>query len=167
MARENSYVPNDPWCICDLSGVKVRMSQTKKTWDGLRVWEQYWYPKHPQLSVRGIPDHMEVKDARPRPTDVFTYPEYGTGTWTIASLNGTIWYVTVSNVGALVSTPTSWQPTPPPFYLDGYEISVSNAGVLSAAASTYTGPNTWVLFSPNGTRYNVTVSSGTITVTAA
>jgi hypothetical protein len=166
MARENSYIPGDPWAICDVSGAKVRMSQTKKTWDGLRVWDKYWYPKHPQLSVRGIPDNMEVLDARPRPTDVFTYPEYGTGTWVLSSLNETIWYVTVSNAGVLVPASAPWQPTPPPFYLDGYEILVSNVGVLSAAVSTYTGPGIWVLFSPNGTRYNVTVPDGTITVTA-
>jgi hypothetical protein len=64
-------IPGNPWVICDLTGVKVRMSQTRKTWDGYRVWSHVWYPKQPLLSVRGIPDNTAVADARPRPVDVF------------------------------------------------------------------------------------------------
>jgi hypothetical protein len=63
--------PGDPWAICDLTGFKVRMSQTRKTWDGLRVWSHVWYPKQPLLSVHGIPDKQQVEDARPEPADVF------------------------------------------------------------------------------------------------
>jgi hypothetical protein len=163
---ENSYIPNDPWCICDLSGIKVRMSQTKKTWDGYRVWEKYWYPKHPQLSVRGVPDHMDVKDARPRQTDVFSYPDYGTGPWTLSSPDETIWTITVSNAGGLVAAVAPWQPTPPSLYLGGYEITIDNTGSLSTSGSTDSGPSTWVMTSPNGTQYNVTTPSGVITVVA-
>jgi hypothetical protein len=47
------------------------MSETKKTWDGLRVHAPLWYPKHPQLSIKGIKDNQIVADARPRPDDVF------------------------------------------------------------------------------------------------
>lgn len=163
---ENSYIPGDPWAICDLSGMKVRMSQTKKTWDGLRVYNPYWYPKHPQLFVKGIPDHMEVRDARPRQTDTFIYPAFGVGPWTLGSPDGTIWSVNINDAGGLVPAVTTWQPTPPSLYLDSYEITVSNGGVLSTAAVADAGPGTWVMTSPNGTRYNITVVGGVITVVA-
>jgi hypothetical protein len=164
---ENSYIPNDPWCICDLSGIKVRMSQTRKTWDGYRVWDKYWYPKHPQLSVRGIPDHMDVKDARPRQTDSFIYPDYGNGTWTLGSPDETIWIVGVSNAGGLVPVIGPWQPTPPSLYLGGYEILISDGGVLSTITGTDAGPDTWIMFSLNGTKYNITTPAGVITVVVA
>jgi hypothetical protein len=47
------------------------MSQTLKTWDGLRVCSPDWYPKHPQLMVRGRVDRQAVIDGRPEPTDIF------------------------------------------------------------------------------------------------
>lgn len=161
-----AYKPGDVWVICDLSGIKVRMSETRKTWDGLRVWSRYWYPKHSQLFVKGIPDHMEVIDGRGRQPDVFTYPTYGNGPWTLSSIDSTIWNVTVSDAGSLVSRVGLWQPEPPPLYLAGYEITISNLGVLTASASAYSGPTIWVMYSPNGTKYNITTPGGVITVTA-
>jgi hypothetical protein len=66
------YIPGDPWAICDICGFKVRMSTTKKTWDGLRVCAKTcWSPRHPQDFVRAIPDRQMVVDARPEPEDYF------------------------------------------------------------------------------------------------
>ncbi len=65
------FIGGDPWVICDLSGMKVRMSQTRKTWDGLRVYSPFWYPRHPQLDLRTIPDNPAVQDARSDPTPIF------------------------------------------------------------------------------------------------
>lgn len=70
------FIPGDPWVICDLTGLKVRMSQTKKTWDGLRVASSVWYPKHPQLEIRAFPDNPAVQDARSEPTEVFVLGPY-------------------------------------------------------------------------------------------
>lgn len=64
-----TYIPGDPWVICDRTGFKVRRSQTKVTWDGLRVWKKYWWPRHPQDFVRALPERQTVRDARPEPTD--------------------------------------------------------------------------------------------------
>lgn len=66
-----TYIPGDPWCICDICGFKIRMSQTLKTWDGLRVCRKDYDPKHPQLSVRGKVDLQRVNDPRPRQPDYF------------------------------------------------------------------------------------------------
>jgi hypothetical protein len=161
------YVPGDNWVICDLTGRKVLMSHTRKTWDGLRVWSKVWYPKHPQLSIRGIPDRMVVIDGRSRPVDLHQYPAYGNGSWTLASPDGTVWSVMANDAGSLVSSKMSWQPAPSPLYLGSYLISISNAGTLSTTASTDTGPSVWVMISPNGTAYNITTPAGVITVVAA
>lgn len=66
-----TYIPGNPWVICDISGRKVRMSDTRKMYNGLRVHWRYWCPQHPQEFMEGIVEHPEVKDARPRGTDVF------------------------------------------------------------------------------------------------
>ena len=65
------YIAGDPWCICDRTGFKVRMSDTRKEWNGLRVWKKAWEPRHPQDLVRSVPDRQVVKDARPEQTDYF------------------------------------------------------------------------------------------------
>lgn len=66
-----TYVDGDPWVICDRTGMKVRMSQTRKEWNGLRVRKESWEPRHPQDFVKGVPDNQSVPDARPEPADTF------------------------------------------------------------------------------------------------
>jgi hypothetical protein len=66
------YIPGDHWIICDLCGFKTRRSRARKTWDGKLVCIPDWEPRHPQdYLVRGKKDGQAVKDARPRPDDVF------------------------------------------------------------------------------------------------
>ncbi len=66
-----TYKPGDNWIICDISGRRCLMSRSKKTWDGLRVHPDYWYPRHPQLDVKGRPDRPGVVDGRPEGPDRF------------------------------------------------------------------------------------------------
>lgn len=70
MADEH-YVPNDHWVICDECGFKVRSSDTRKRWDGMRVCTKDWEPRHPQDFVRGRRDRQSVSDARPESPDTF------------------------------------------------------------------------------------------------
>lgn len=65
------YVDGDVWVLCDRTGMKVRMSQTRKEWNGLRVRKESWEPRHPQDFVRGVPDDQRVADARPESADTF------------------------------------------------------------------------------------------------
>jgi hypothetical protein len=65
------YRPGDYFVICDRCGFKHYASETKKTWDGLRVCLKDWEPRHPQDLVRGKVDKQTVKDPRPEPEDVF------------------------------------------------------------------------------------------------
>lgn len=47
------------------------MSESKKTWDGLRVCPEDYEPRHPQDFVKGRAENIAVPDARGRPTPVF------------------------------------------------------------------------------------------------
>ncbi|MCF4166336.1 hypothetical protein L2U69_11830 [Zavarzinia compransoris] len=71
---DETYIPGDHWVICDRTGFKVRASETRKEWNGLRVWNKVWEPRHPQDFVRGRADDQAVRDARPRQEDVFLSP---------------------------------------------------------------------------------------------
>lgn len=52
--------------ICDRSGLRVKYTDLKTTWDGLRVSPDQWEPKHPQLTPRkNVIDATALFDARP------------------------------------------------------------------------------------------------------
>jgi len=72
------YIPGDVYFICDQCGLKYRTSESRMQWNGLKVCNQCWEPRHPQLSVRAVREKIAVKDARPRQTDVFRNVETST-----------------------------------------------------------------------------------------
>lgn len=61
----------DYWVICDRSGFKVPASETKKEWNGLRVWRKFYEPRHPQDLLRGKKDDQTVPEPRTEAPDVF------------------------------------------------------------------------------------------------
>jgi hypothetical protein len=65
------YRAGDHYVICDCCGFKVRASDTRKRWDGLRVCTKDWETRHPQDFVRGRMDRIRVPDARPEAPDSF------------------------------------------------------------------------------------------------
>lgn len=97
----SSAISGDPWVQCDRCGRRVRLSQSKKTWDGLRVCIPDWDPKHPQLSIRARVDRQAVYDGRPQSPDRFV-ETYGFGSFCLISPNGTTYVVTVDDDGALL-----------------------------------------------------------------
>jgi hypothetical protein len=72
-----TYLTQDPldhgdyYVVCDYSGRRVPASQTKMTWDGYRVWDRLWEPRHPQDFVRGVPDPQKVPNPRPKQQPTF------------------------------------------------------------------------------------------------
>ena len=162
------YAPGDNWAICDLSGKKVLMSQTRKTWDGLRVYAPLWYPKHPQLSLRSIPEHMAVRDARSRPADIFSQLPYGYGAFCLTSPNGTYWTFWMDEDGALVGANVLYGN--PVQYIDIYawRFTVSNDGALHLTQLTgIMTPQPWRMVSPGEVAYQLTVEAdGAVIVTA-
>lgn len=58
--------------VCDRSGFKCWASETVVEWNGLRVHRDFAdLRRHPQDSVRAMPDQQTVKNARPEQTDVY------------------------------------------------------------------------------------------------
>ena len=163
------YAPGDNWAICDLSGKKVLMSQTRKTWDGLRVYAPLWYPKHPQLSLRAIPEHMAVYDARPRPADRFVQLPYGWGAFCLMSPNGVEWTFWADDDGAVIAANVLYGN--PVSYLDvyGWRFTVDDDGALHLTQlSNVVTPQPWRMVSPGDVVYSLTVDiDGAVLVTAA
>ncbi len=55
---------HDTNTICDITGFKVKKSQTRKRWDGFQVIAEAWHPRHPQdFPVIPIPQKI-IKDVR-------------------------------------------------------------------------------------------------------
>jgi hypothetical protein len=164
-----TFHPGDNWCICDLTGKKVLMSQTRKTWDGLRVWEKVWYPKHPQLFVRAIKEHIGVRDGRPRPADVTYELPYGYGSFCLRSPDGTLYVVYVEEDGALFVREGSVGTPLDIFYLNRYGFTVDNDGALHVAdVGSVMGPPRWLMGAhaagTDATIYEIQVDSGDLAV---
>ena len=67
-----TYIPGDPWCICDQCGFKKRKSKTRKMWNGLIVCADTCYEtRHPQDFLKSKQDVQVVKNARPRQENRF------------------------------------------------------------------------------------------------
>jgi len=69
-----TYIPGDPWKVCDVCGFEYRASQTRRRWDNLIVCDADYETRHPQDFVRGRKDRQNVPDPRPEPPDVFLGP---------------------------------------------------------------------------------------------
>jgi len=73
------------YAISDRSGLRVRYTQLKTTWDGLRVSPEDWEPKQPQLTpAKNIVDATALFNGRPDtdPENVAIYIGF-TQDWTI------------------------------------------------------------------------------------
>ena len=73
------------YAISDISGLRVRYTQLKTTWDGLRVSPEDWEPKQPQLTpAKNVVDATALFNGRPDndPENVAIYIGY-TQDWTI------------------------------------------------------------------------------------
>lgn len=153
------YTPGDNWTICDLTGKKVLMSQTRKTWDGLRVWDRVWYPKHPQLSIKAIPDRMAVPDARSRPADTYYTLTFAWGAFCLISPNGTYYTFAVDDDGALLPYTEKWGMPQPSLVIAGHVFTVDDDGALHVRDQKVIRPDPpWSMISPDGTEFELTVA---------
>lgn len=142
-------------------------SETVKTWDGLRVKREYWDPRHPQLDVKGVPEtSMRVIDGRPEQPWKFAYADYGSGPLILGSPNNTIYKVVVSNTGTPSTQEQPYQPLANSVIIGGYSLEVSNTGVLSTDGATETGYLGWMIVSPDGQVWVLTLPSGVVVTTA-
>mgnify|MGYP001294107636 CR=1 FL=1 len=73
------------YAISDISGLRVKYSKLKTTWDGLRVSPEDWEPKHPQLTpAKNVVDATALFNGRPDtdPENVAVFIGF-TQDWTI------------------------------------------------------------------------------------
>lgn len=60
---------------CMRCGFIRGISKLRKEWTGLLVCaDTCWEPKHPQMSLRGVPDDQTVPWKRPPPEPIFLNP---------------------------------------------------------------------------------------------
>jgi hypothetical protein len=70
-----NYLKRGDWnVICDRTGFKIKASESRKEWNGLRVWKKHWEARQPQDKLRMYPDSQRVPDPRPESEDVFLGP---------------------------------------------------------------------------------------------
>ena len=65
------YKKGDWNVICDVSGKKLRASQTRLRWDGLRVQKSDYEERHPQDFIRAVQDNPSIPWTRSEGTDFY------------------------------------------------------------------------------------------------
>lgn len=65
-----------PWpgtykCVCDVCGFWFSSDKIRDRWDGLKVCEKDWEPKHPQLYIKISPETIVPPFTLPEPPVVF------------------------------------------------------------------------------------------------
>ena len=73
MSYSPRYDRGDWASICDSCGRKLKASELRQRWDGLKVCQDDWEPRQPQDFVRGVADYQAPPWTRPEPSDLFIY----------------------------------------------------------------------------------------------
>lgn len=64
----NTWWKSGQWnVLCDVCGFKFKNVDLKKRWDGLMVCEKDYEARHPQESIRPVPDQQKLPWTRPDP----------------------------------------------------------------------------------------------------
>lgn len=58
---------------CDRCGFRFHSDKLKLEWDGLRVCQPCWEPRHPQDFLKIPPETIAPPWVRPEPQDIFLY----------------------------------------------------------------------------------------------
>jgi hypothetical protein len=130
------------YAISDRSGLRVRYTELKTTWDGLRVSPEDWEPKQPQLTpAKNVVDATALFNGRPDtdPENVAVYIGF-TQDWTIdPRLRPPVGVPAFAHVG-LVSINMESVPSPAGLAGTGavgdelLEMSINEAGVAGTGA---------------------------------
>lgn len=68
------WIHGDYYLIDDVTGLKIRHSDSTKQWDGLIVHKDDFETRHPQDYVKAKPESQSVRTPRSRPVDTFIGP---------------------------------------------------------------------------------------------
>ena len=154
---ESGAQPGDFLRICDICGKRCLASQTRKTWDGLITCLADWDRKHPQLTMRGLPDRQAVYDPRPEPPPVYVFC-YGIGSFCLRSPNGTLYIVTVDDDGAVLVRPGLLGIPIDSFTINGFDITVADDGALLTNTGSDPGQLYWRVMTPGDLVYRITIA---------
>lgn len=72
--KRDEFILGDSNGICDVCGWKMKQSQLRKRWDGAMVCDKDFEHRHPQDSLKAIPEKNNIRDARPQPEPRFLQP---------------------------------------------------------------------------------------------
>ncbi len=66
-----SYIPGQPYGLCDRCGFKRRLPQLRAEWTNLMVCDECYDPRPPELDPPHVyPEGLPWPNARPEPADV-------------------------------------------------------------------------------------------------
>lgn len=104
MPNPNDYRHGDWNAICDRCGHKFKASQLRPEWTGLRVCSgsgtnDCWEARHPQLSVKAVPDKQSVPWSRPEADDVV-----------VGDINANYWDIETGSVTGTYCTAETRRP---------------------------------------------------------
>src|SRR5687768_10480974 len=71
MSYSPGWKPGRWSAICDVCGFRFHSDRLKKRWDGLMVCSKDWENRHPQLSIRSVPDDVTPPWTRVEAEDNF------------------------------------------------------------------------------------------------
>ena len=72
--RNNRFVLGDAEAVCDVCGFQMKQSQLRKRWDGAMVCSKDFELRHPQDSLKAVPERNTIRDARIQPAPRFLQP---------------------------------------------------------------------------------------------
>ena len=68
--RNPGFRSGDNWLDCEVCGLTILASDSKKRWDGVIVCPEDWEVRHPQDFVRARKDRQRPPISRSEPTEV-------------------------------------------------------------------------------------------------
>lgn len=74
--RNTQWVSGQWSALCDVCGFKFKARDLKQRWDGYMVCREDFELRHPQESIRVLPDQNKLPWTRPEPNDTFITVNY-------------------------------------------------------------------------------------------
>ena len=71
MSYFSRYDRGDWSVLCDVCGRKMKASDLRQRWDGLKTCQEDWEPRQPQDFVRGVADYQAPPWTRPEPQNQY------------------------------------------------------------------------------------------------
>ncbi len=75
----NDYFVSGEWnVVCPQCGFHFKSGQLRKRWDGIRVCQQCWEPRHPLDLIKSPPPEKPIPWSAPEPIPTYINVTYNT-----------------------------------------------------------------------------------------